>query len=39
MMNICVTFDHRILDGAETSTFMDSVKRRLESVGPDTQIY
>ncbi len=39
MMNICVTFDHRILDGAETSAFMDSVKRRLESIGPDTPIY
>lgn len=39
MMNICVTFDHRILDGAETSAFMDSMKQRLESIGPDTPIY
>ena len=39
MMNICMTFDHRILDGAEVGSFLGAVKRRLESVGPGTEIY
>ena len=36
MMNLCMSFDHRINDGAESSAFMQSMKRRLEAVGPDT---
>ncbi len=39
MMNICLTFDHRVMDGAEASAFMASVKRRLEAMGPETGIY
>ncbi len=39
MMNICLTFDHRIMDGAEASTFTNAVKRRLESIADDTGIY
>ena len=39
MMNLCLTFDHRILDGAEAGAFINEVKRLLESVGPDTAIY
>jgi len=39
MMNICITFDHRILDGAEAGTFVTSVKQRLEAIVPDTPIY
>ncbi len=39
MMNICLTFDHRVMDGAEASAFMASVKRRLEAIGPGTGIY
>ncbi|MEE9260986.1 MAG: dihydrolipoamide acetyltransferase family protein [Dehalococcoidia bacterium] len=39
MMNICLSFDHRILDGFEAATFLQSVKGRLENVGPDTPIY
>ena len=35
MMNLCMSFDHRINDGAESSAFMQSMKRRLEAVGPD----
>jgi 2-oxoisovalerate dehydrogenase E2 component (dihydrolipoyl transacylase) len=38
MMNLCISFDHRILDGAEAGAFMMSLKRRLEAIGPDTQI-
>ena len=34
MMNLCITFDHRILDGAEAGTFVNAVKSRLEAIGP-----
>lgn len=36
MMNVCMTFDHRVCDGAEASGFLASVKRHLESVDPAT---
>ena len=39
MMNLCMSFDHRIMDGAEASSFINSVKHRLESIGPDTGVY
>ena len=39
MMNICLSFDHRINDGAEASSFLDSVASRLQSIGPDTPVY
>ena len=39
MMNICLSFDHRIVDGAASGAFLQSVKRRLEAVGPNTPIY
>jgi len=39
MMNICMAFDHRINDGAESGAFLHAVKSRLESMGPDTPIY
>jgi len=39
MMNLCMSFDHRIMDGAEASSFINSVKQRLESIGPDTGVY
>ena len=38
MMNLCITFDHRILDGAEAAAFVTAVKSRLEAIGPDTVI-
>ena len=34
MMNLCMSFDHRINDGAESSAFMQSIKRRLEAITP-----
>jgi len=37
MMNLCLTFDHRILDGAEAGSFVADVKRHLEAVDPDQQ--
>ena len=39
MMNLCMSFDHRINDGAESGAFLQAVKSRLESMGPDTSIY
>jgi 2-oxoisovalerate dehydrogenase E2 component (dihydrolipoyl transacylase) len=39
MMNLCMSFDHRINDGAEASVFLQSVKRRLESISPDMPVY
>ena len=39
MMNLCMSFDHRINDGAEASAFLQSVKGWLEAIGPDTAIY
>ena len=39
IMNICLTFDHRIMDGAEASAFTNSVKQRLESISDETGIY
>jgi len=38
-MNLCMSFDHRINDGAEASAFLQSVKRRIEAIGADTPIY
>ncbi len=39
MMNLCLSFDHRINDGAEASTFLEAVKGRLESLTPDTPVF
>ena len=38
MMNIGLTFDHRIVDGAEAGAFTASVKRLLEEMDSDTRI-
>lgn len=32
MMNICLSFDHRIIDGAEASIFLQAVKTELEVI-------
>ena len=38
-MNLCMSFDHRINDGAEAGAFLQSVKMRLETFDGDTPIY
>jgi 2-oxoisovalerate dehydrogenase E2 component (dihydrolipoyl transacylase) len=38
MMNMEVSFDHRILDGGATLRFLNAVKRRLEAYGPESSI-
>ena len=32
MMNLCLSFDHRIIDGAEASSFLQTVKTKLEAI-------
>jgi 2-oxoisovalerate dehydrogenase E2 component (dihydrolipoyl transacylase) len=39
MMNICMSFDHRINDGAESGAFLRAVKSHLEAIGSGTSIY
>ncbi|MEK7815064.1 MAG: dihydrolipoamide acetyltransferase family protein [Chloroflexota bacterium] len=39
MMNLCLSFDHRINDGAAVSAFLQAVRRRLEAMGPGTAVY
>jgi 2-oxoisovalerate dehydrogenase E2 component (dihydrolipoyl transacylase) len=39
MVNLCLSFDHRILDGAQTGACAASVKARIEAFGPDTELY
>lgn len=36
MINLCLSLDHRILDGLVCGRFLQAVKRRLESYGPGT---
>ncbi|MBI4199609.1 MAG: 2-oxo acid dehydrogenase subunit E2 [Chloroflexi bacterium] len=38
MMVLSLTFDHRVLDGAEGAAFLQEVKRLLEAMGPDTPL-
>ena len=35
MMNMCLSFDHRVIDGAEGLAFLSDVKHRLESLFMD----
>lgn len=39
MVNLCLSLDHRVLDGLICGRFLQSVKQRLESIGPDTKVY
>jgi 2-oxoisovalerate dehydrogenase E2 component (dihydrolipoyl transacylase) len=38
MMNLEVSFDHRVLDGGAALRFLNAVKRRLEDYGPESRI-
>ena len=38
MINMCLSFDHRIIDGAEAMAFLTDVKGRLESMSMDTDV-
>ena len=39
LVNLCISFDHRILDGVQAGAFMASVKAKMEAFGPDTELY
>ncbi|MBX5476388.1 MAG: 2-oxo acid dehydrogenase subunit E2 [Clostridia bacterium] len=39
VMALCLSIDHRVVDGAEAGRFLTEVRRRLESVGPETGLY
>lgn len=39
VMNMCISFDHRLLDGVVVGRFMQRVKELLEAMGPQTPIY
>jgi 2-oxoisovalerate dehydrogenase E2 component (dihydrolipoyl transacylase) len=34
MMNVCLSLDHRVVDGSIASAFLSDVKKRLEAMGP-----
>jgi 2-oxoisovalerate dehydrogenase E2 component (dihydrolipoyl transacylase) len=38
MMNLEVSFDHRVLDGGAALRFLNAVKRRLEGYGPESSL-
>jgi 2-oxoisovalerate dehydrogenase E2 component (dihydrolipoyl transacylase) len=38
MMNICISFDHRILDGQGAGSFLSRVKKGIEAIGPTTPV-
>ncbi|MEX0684169.1 MAG: dihydrolipoamide acetyltransferase family protein [Dehalococcoidia bacterium] len=35
-VNLCLSFDHRILDGHQAGAFLGDVKARMEAFGPDS---
>ena len=39
VMNLCLTFDHRVMDGSDASAFINTVKVRLEAIGSDVDIH
>lgn len=38
LMNMCLSFDHRILDGQTAGLFLNSIRQRLEQVDSSTKI-
>jgi pyruvate/2-oxoglutarate dehydrogenase complex dihydrolipoamide acyltransferase (E2) component len=34
MMNVCLSFDHRVCDGVQACAFLQALKRRLEALAP-----
>jgi pyruvate/2-oxoglutarate dehydrogenase complex dihydrolipoamide acyltransferase (E2) component len=39
MMYLCLSFDHRILDGAGAATFLQAVRTKLQSYGREIDVY
>jgi len=38
LMNLCMSFDHRLLDGSDAGAFLKTVKASLEAIGPETAL-
>jgi len=38
MMNLCLSFDHRVTDGFQAGTFLADVRKGLEAMGPKTPL-
>lgn len=38
VVTLCLSFDHRILDGHQAGAFLNDVKGRLEAIGPETAV-
>jgi 2-oxoisovalerate dehydrogenase E2 component (dihydrolipoyl transacylase) len=38
IMNMCLSFDHRLLDGSDAGVFLKTVRMALEAIGPDTAL-
>ena len=38
IMNMCMSFDHRLLDGAGAGAFLQAVRRAIEAIGPGTRL-
>jgi len=38
MMNLCLSFDHRVTDGYQAGLFLGDVRKGLEAIGPDTSL-
>lgn len=38
MVNLCLSLDHRILDGLVCGRFLQSIKEKIESIGSDTKL-
>jgi 2-oxoisovalerate dehydrogenase E2 component (dihydrolipoyl transacylase) len=38
MVNLCLSLDHRVLDGLVCGRFLQSVKQKLEQIGPETKL-
>ncbi|MGC5324453.1 dihydrolipoamide acetyltransferase family protein [Brevibacillus sp. SYSU BS000544] len=39
MVNLCLSLDHRVLDGLICGRFLQSVKQKLENISADTKLY
>ncbi|MGI8423473.1 MAG: dihydrolipoamide acetyltransferase family protein [Chloroflexota bacterium] len=39
MMNVCISFDHRICDGLQVGRFMQALRKRIEAYGPGGALY
>jgi 2-oxoisovalerate dehydrogenase E2 component (dihydrolipoyl transacylase) len=38
MMNVCLSLDHRVIDGTASNAFLSDLKKRLEAMGPGGEL-